>query len=1032
LTDRGHRWTFILLDNNPRRDDFWLRLDPPALFLRQGMNPRNRNYALTLPTILPLPEGEGRGEGACLGLVESCCLGTPPRSKGFRPRISFVIWLSSFVILSSAHASSQQTYLTCLTNFETYAETIWHDATGSTHPTNAGYWGDGGSSGNGGIRGMCGVAVAYAVMVKALPGDPKNSNRISHITKALNFAGQAHVTGTKTCTDNSPWGWSSSTSTDWQTPEWSGSMVLACALMQSNLPLQTILDCQRVAGSEASHRSGIAPASGYVSDTKAEENSWDSNILGASAAWMNTNASSSTWLTAAKQYLANGYTMANTNGDSLSSWITTETLYPSWGLENHGFFHPTYEMVAGMSLGDTYLMARISNPTVATQIQAFAEHNVMNVWSNCVSAMVMDSGDFAYPAGLDWELHDYEQNSYITFLAVHFNDPLARWNDDKLAQLVRARQIVNGDGEFVGPSGGGFYREAVEARRTAIAWLHWANADYPSGPTNAPVPVFKHLPDVDIITQRGTNGFVSICYGPQTNGSSQRIMAVIEPPMPSGNTTGFVATPLLPGVIGLGALGNPTGARLVSVSSNVNGFDAELQITNGANGTTEVYVKDTGDSVAIVEVPWPVVSVSATPVGNFSMGIENDPLIGGTRLLEWTGGSALITNRTGVSRTITNTWVCVSGRYGVAAGPAGYFNYQAASSYNRLGAAQDTLQFLSSSNVGPRYAVWFPGRTAAQTASGASQISWSSTSSNATLTFPGLGGSPTLINVTLPATLPIYTPYLLSISNITGSSYQPSYPPTNAVNRNYSDFWVSYGTNAGQGPTVANPEWLQVTFPRTSAISEFQVFPRTANGGYGPKAVQMIFNGSVVYQGTMAATSTLDIKFPQPTNASTAKLLITSSYDPNFPTNSRNVQVMEMTFFERAQPGTFGDWMLHNFTDAQLADSTIGGASADPDQDGVPNLVEFAMGGNPWSADSSAAKLQPVGSTPGTFRFRFQERKNLGDVQRSFESSTDLINWSLATPTTLSNVADLGTLWLREATFPIQAFSTLFRLKFTQ
>jgi hypothetical protein len=941
--------------------------------------------------------------------------------------------LSVFLAVPAAHASSQQTYLQCLTNFETYAETIWHDATGSSRPTNAGYWGDGGSSGNGGIRGMCGVAVAYAVMVKALPGDPKNSNRISHITKTLNFAGQAHFTGPKTCTDNNPWGWNSASSTDWQTPEWSGSMALACALMQSNLPLQTVLDCQRVVASEATHRAGIAPASGYVSDTKAEENAWDSNILGVSAAWLSTNANSGTWLTAAQKYLANSYSLANTNGDPLSSWVTTKTLYPSYALENHGFFHPTYEMVAGMSMGDTWLMARLSNTNVAAQLQPFAEHNVMSVWSNCVSAMVMDSGDFAYPAGLDWELHDYEQNSYIAYLAAHFNDPMARWTDDKLANLMRARQVVNGDGEFVGPSGGGFYREAVGAKRVAIAWLHWAYADFPAGPTNAPGPVFKHLPDVDVITHRGPYGFTSICYGPQTNGSSKRIMAVIEAPAPVGVSTNvFVATPLLPGVLGLGALGNPTGARLVSLSSNANGFDAELQLTNGANGTTQVYVKHTGESVAIVEVPWPLTSVSATPVGNFSMGIENDPLSGGTRLLEWTGGSATITNRSGASRTISNNWVCVSGRYGVAAGPAGYFSYQAASGYNRLGAAQDTLQFLSSSNLAPRYAIWFPGKNAAQTSSNVSLVNWSVSGTNATLTFPGLGGSPAQIAAILPPALPAYTPYLLPIASVTASSSQTNYPPTNAVDGNYANFWVSSGTNQGQGPTAIHPEWLQVTFPRLAAISEFLVYPRTLNGGYGPKAVQMLLDGIVVYQGTMAGTSTLDIKLPQPTNATTAQLLITSSYDPNFPNNSRNVQVVEMTFYERAQPGTYGDWVLHNFTDVQLADPATGASTSDPDHDGVANLVEFAMGGDPWTGDASNAKLQPVAASPGTFRFRFQERKNLGDVQRSFESSTDLVNWTVATPAALTNVADLGSLWLREATFPLQGSVAVFRLRFVK
>src|SRR5437588_12532003 len=96
-----------------------------------------------------------------------------PLDFGFHSPFVILLLCSLLAPAYSAHASSQQTYLQCLTNFETYAETIWHDASGASRPTNAGYWGDGGSTGNGGIRGMCGVAVAYAVMVKALPGDQK-------------------------------------------------------------------------------------------------------------------------------------------------------------------------------------------------------------------------------------------------------------------------------------------------------------------------------------------------------------------------------------------------------------------------------------------------------------------------------------------------------------------------------------------------------------------------------------------------------------------------------------------------------------------------------------------------------------------------------------------------------------------------------------------------------------------------------------------------------------------------------------------
>src|SRR5437899_2311144 len=94
-------------------------------------------------------------------------------------RAAFGFLLSAFCLqlcCAPARADSQATYLQCLTNFETYAETIWH--TSGTIP-DSGYWGDGGSTGNGGIRGNGGVAVAYAVLAVALPSDSRYSNRLA-------------------------------------------------------------------------------------------------------------------------------------------------------------------------------------------------------------------------------------------------------------------------------------------------------------------------------------------------------------------------------------------------------------------------------------------------------------------------------------------------------------------------------------------------------------------------------------------------------------------------------------------------------------------------------------------------------------------------------------------------------------------------------------------------------------------------------------------------------------------------------------
>jgi hypothetical protein len=143
------------------------------------------------------------------------------------------------------------------------------------------------------------------------------------------------------------------------------------------------------------------------------------------------------------------------------------------------------------------------------------------------------------------------------------------------------------------------------------------------------------------------------------------------------------------------------------------------------------------------------------------------------------------------------------------------------------------------------------------------------------------------------------------------------------------------------------------------------------------------------------------------------------------------VQVVELNFFERAQPGTFADWQLQNFTDAQLTNSAIGTANADPDGDGVPNLLEFAAGGNPLAADATNTAVRGSQFSTGQFAFQFQERNSLGNVVRQFQSSGDLLNWSNTTPAAVNPLQNLGGTTVYQALFPLQISPQFFRLGYS-
>lgn len=656
-------------------------------------------------------------------------------ARGGAPSFRLVMLgaLCMVLAVSPARADSRPTYLECLLDFERYADGNWHAATYSNAPADSGYFGDGGSDGNGGLRASCGTAVAYAVLVRAFPDATNRAARLEKVRQALNYAANIHVSGTNVCANGKQW------VHGWQSGFWTGHMGLACLVVQAELPAATIRSVQRVAADEANYRAGFAPESGYVGDTKAEENAWYSHPLALAAAWLNTDANAGAWLTAAKKYLVNTHTVANTNDDPLAAWVMTTTHFPDFSLENHDFYHPGYKAASGELVGDSWLMAKLANPAIAAELEPFAAHNVLAAWTN-FSHTLLDSGEMAFAAGEDWDLNDYEQNAYLAWMAAHFNQPTACWAEARVAALLRYRQRLNGNGQFVGPSSQfGFVREAIMAYCSALAWLQWDNADHITGPSAAVGPAFMHMPEVGIIEQRGANGFFSISYAAQV-GSKPRIMAVIEAPTTSFPNDVYTVTSRLSGVIGQGAMGIPTQARLVRLATNGNTFTAELQLTHGKNGTTEVYVDCTGDTVALVEVPHPVQGFNLPAAGSFTVGIENAPLNGGSRLLEWNNSSAVMTNLSGASRSVTNNWICVARHYGMVCGPGRHFKYQTAKRYSH-GTVEDTLQFMPSNSAAPRYAVWFPGKSALQTLADACSVTWTASNHNSVLRFPGSAGS---------------------------------------------------------------------------------------------------------------------------------------------------------------------------------------------------------------------------------------------------------------------------------------------------
>ncbi|MFH1498655.1 MAG: SMP-30/gluconolactonase/LRE family protein [Verrucomicrobiota bacterium] len=87
---------------------------------------------------------------------------------------------------------------------------------------------------------------------------------------------------------------------------------------------------------------------------------------------------------------------------------------------------------------------------------------------------------------------------------------------------------------------------------------------------------------------------------------------------------------------------------------------------------------------------------------------------------------------------------------------------------------------------------------------------------------------------------------------------------------------------------------------------------------------------------------------------------------------------------------TWENWLAARFTSGELADAAVSGAEADPDGDGVANLLEYLMGGDPWTADLEPPTVTIEG---GRIRLVYERLRAVSGWEITPEYSPDLFTW---------------------------------------
>ena len=90
------------------------------------------------------------------------------------------------------------------------------------------------------------------------------------------------------------------------------------------------------------------------------------------------------------------------------------------------------------------------------------------------------------------------------------------------------------------------------------------------------------------------------------------------------------------------------------------------------------------------------------------------------------------------------------------------------------------------------------------------------------------------------------------------------------------------------------------------------------------------------------------------------------------------------------QDKPYDAWRFVRFTSAELSDSAVAGETADPDGDGLPNLLEYALGAEPLAPDSAARRPSAATTPDGRLTLTHFQPSGRDDIAYAVEWAADL------------------------------------------
>ncbi|MDY4464036.1 MAG: hypothetical protein SPE31_06880 [Prevotella sp.] len=301
--------------------------------------------------------------------------------------------------------------------------------------------------------------------------------------KTLRYAVHTHkAVRRKACKDGRYWGSTSVADHQWESSLWAMSVAYSAFFQWERLDSLMRDDVYRLLKAECDYELERDIPTGYIGDTKAEENGWEVDVLAAALGLFPDDALAPRWFQRMREFAVNSYSHPSDadnhtipdpwyDNSTISSMYRGANLYPDWTLQNHDFFHTSYQNVVIQELGEAALALRLFQGDRQKWKSETLLHNCDSVTQNVLNWLTLPDGEQAMPNGNDWSLFLYDQVTSYSTMACMRGDADALLFEQQALRKIARRQQTTPDGAWLLRPDVGARRMGVQGHRVMMTWL---------------------------------------------------------------------------------------------------------------------------------------------------------------------------------------------------------------------------------------------------------------------------------------------------------------------------------------------------------------------------------------------------------------------------------------------------------------------------------------------------------------------------------------------------------------------------------